>query len=150
MMALRELSHPDRETEHERIGGMLLGMDGVSAYLSVSQSWDFFQGKRVACEEGSDGFSDLFQENSMLLKENDTLRMRVKAMQETIDHLNTRVTQLLTNGVNLLLTKTGERPLVAGEGITTDLCVDRTGWYLLYIKCHFVVNINVKWIFKYI
>lgn len=52
----------------------------------------------------------------MLQKENDTLRMRVKAMQETIDHLNTRVTQLLTNGVNLLLTKTG-------EGINIALCV---------------------------
>ncbi|XP_057217624.1 kinesin-like protein KIF21B isoform X3 [Triplophysa rosa] len=69
---------------------------------------EYKAGKRVACEDGSEGFSDLFQENSMLQKENDTLRMRVKAMQETIDHLNTRVTQLLTNGVNLLLTKTGE------------------------------------------
>ncbi|XP_067288178.1 kinesin-like protein KIF21B isoform X1 [Pseudorasbora parva] len=69
---------------------------------------EYKAGKRVACDDGSEGFSDLFQENSMLLKENDTLRMRVKAMQETIDHLNTRVTQLLTNGVNLLLTKTGE------------------------------------------
>ncbi|KTG43638.1 hypothetical protein cypCar_00011662 [Cyprinus carpio] len=69
---------------------------------------EYKAGKRVACEDGSDGFSDLFQENSMLQKENDTLRMRVKAMQETIDHLNTRVTQLLTNGVSLLLTKTGE------------------------------------------
>ncbi|XP_051529001.1 kinesin-like protein KIF21B isoform X2 [Myxocyprinus asiaticus] len=69
---------------------------------------EYKAGKRVACEDGSEGFSDLFHENSMLQKENDTLRMRVKAMQETIDHLNTRVTQLLTNGVNLLLTKTGE------------------------------------------
>ncbi|XP_051957385.1 kinesin-like protein KIF21B [Xyrauchen texanus] len=69
---------------------------------------EYKAGKRVACEDGAEGFSDLFHENSMLQKENDTLRMRVKAMQETIDHLNTRVTQLLTNGVNLLLTKTGE------------------------------------------
>ncbi|XP_037388212.1 kinesin-like protein KIF21B isoform X7 [Pygocentrus nattereri] len=69
---------------------------------------EYKAGKRVACEDGSEGFSDLFQENSMLQKENDTLRMRVKAMQETIDHLNTRVTQLLTNEINLLLTKTGE------------------------------------------
>lgn len=65
------------------------------------------QGKRVAGEDGSEGFSDLFQENAMLQRENDNLRMRVKAMQETIDHLNTRVTQLLTNEINLLLTKTG-------------------------------------------
>ncbi|XP_053082982.1 kinesin-like protein KIF21B isoform X2 [Pangasianodon hypophthalmus] len=69
---------------------------------------EYKAGKRVAGEDGSEGFSDLFQENSMLQRENDNLRMRVKAMQETIDHLNTRVTQLLTNEINLLLTKTGE------------------------------------------
>ncbi|KAI5614435.1 kinesin-like protein KIF21B [Silurus asotus] len=69
---------------------------------------EYKAGKRVAGEDGSEGFSDLFQENSMLQRENDTLRMRVKAMQETIDHLNARVTQLLTNEINLLLTKTGE------------------------------------------
>uniref|UniRef100_W5KIC6 Kinesin family member 21B n=1 Tax=Astyanax mexicanus TaxID=7994 RepID=W5KIC6_ASTMX len=69
---------------------------------------EYKAGKRVAGEDGSEGFSDLFQENSMLQRENDTLRMRVKAMQDTIDHLNTRVTQLLTTEVNLLLTKTGE------------------------------------------
>ena len=45
----------------------------------------------------------------MLQRDCNTLRMRVKAMQETIDHLNTRVTQLLTNEVGALLTKSGER-----------------------------------------
>ncbi|KAM9443868.1 kinesin-like protein KIF21B isoform 1-T1 [Clarias gariepinus] len=69
---------------------------------------EYKTGKRVAGEDGSEGFSDMFQENSMLQRENDNMRMRVKAMQETIDHLNARVTQLLTNEVNLLLTKTGE------------------------------------------
>ncbi|KAL2091131.1 hypothetical protein ACEWY4_013394 [Coilia grayii] len=69
---------------------------------------EYKAGKRVVSEDGSEGFSDLFQENSMLTRENDTLRMRIKAMQETIDHLNTRVTHLLSNQVNLLLTKTGE------------------------------------------
>lgn len=63
------------------------------------------QGKRVACEDGSEGFSDLYQENAMLQRESDTLRLRVKAMQETIDHLNTRVTHLLANEVSTLLTK---------------------------------------------
>ncbi|KAI4827302.1 hypothetical protein KUCAC02_030707, partial [Chaenocephalus aceratus] len=65
-------------------------------------------GKRVAGEDGSEGYSDLCQENAMLLRESDTLRLRVKAMQETIDHLNTRVTHLLTNEVSSLLTKSGE------------------------------------------
>lgn len=63
------------------------------------------QGKRVACEDGSEGYSDLYQENAMLQRESDTLRLRVKAMQETIDHLNTRVTHLLANEVSTLLTK---------------------------------------------
>lgn len=59
----------------------------------------------MACEDGSEGFSDLYQENAMLQRENDTLRLRVKAMQETIDHLNTRVTHLLANEVSTLLAK---------------------------------------------
>lgn len=63
------------------------------------------QGKRVASEDGSEGYSDLYQENAMLQRESDTLRLRVKAMQETIDHLNTRVTHLLANEVSTLLTK---------------------------------------------
>lgn len=63
------------------------------------------QGKRVACEDGSEGYSDLYQENAMLRRENDTLRLRVKAMQETIDHLNTRVTHLLAHEVSNLLIK---------------------------------------------
>uniref|UniRef100_A0A669CRB0 Kinesin family member 21B n=1 Tax=Oreochromis niloticus TaxID=8128 RepID=A0A669CRB0_ORENI len=61
---------------------------------------EYKAGKRVACEEGSEGFSDLYQENTMLQRENDTLRLRVKAMQETIDHLNSRVTHLLANEVS--------------------------------------------------
>uniref|UniRef100_A0A665WV28 Kinesin motor domain-containing protein n=1 Tax=Echeneis naucrates TaxID=173247 RepID=A0A665WV28_ECHNA len=61
---------------------------------------EYKAGKRVACEDGSEGFSDLYQENAMLQRENDTMRLRVKAMQETIDHLNTRVTHLLANEVN--------------------------------------------------
>ncbi|KAG7477784.1 hypothetical protein MATL_G00073150 [Megalops atlanticus] len=69
---------------------------------------EYKAGKRVVGEDGAEGFSDLFQENSMLQKENGTLRMRVKAMQETIDALNSRVTQLLSNEVNVLLAKSGD------------------------------------------
>uniref|UniRef100_A0A672IAY8 Kinesin family member 21B n=1 Tax=Salarias fasciatus TaxID=181472 RepID=A0A672IAY8_SALFA len=69
---------------------------------------EYKAGKRVACEDGSEGYSDLYQENAMLQRENDTLRLRVKAMQETIDHLNTRVTHLLANEVSTLLTKSSE------------------------------------------
>ena len=70
-----------------------------------ADSFFSMQGKRVACEDGSEGYSDLYQESAMLQRENDTLRLRIKAMQETIDHLNSRVTQLLANEVSTLLTK---------------------------------------------
>ncbi|XP_068598297.1 kinesin-like protein KIF21B [Brachionichthys hirsutus] len=69
---------------------------------------EYKAGKRVACEDGSEAYSDLHQENVMLQRESDTLRLRVKAMQETIDHLNTRVTHLLANQVGALLTKSSE------------------------------------------
>ncbi|KAJ8258298.1 hypothetical protein COCON_G00173100 [Conger conger] len=69
---------------------------------------EYKAGKRVVGEDGAEGFSDLFQENAMLQKESESLRMRVKAMQETIDRLNGRVTQLLANEVNVLLAKSGD------------------------------------------
>ncbi|MBN3274807.1 KI21B protein, partial [Polyodon spathula] len=69
---------------------------------------EYKAGKRVVGEDGSEGFSDLFQENSMLQKECDTLRMRVKAMQETIDALNNRITQLLSNEICQVLAKAGD------------------------------------------
>ncbi|XP_051932196.1 kinesin-like protein KIF21B isoform X2 [Hippocampus zosterae] len=69
---------------------------------------EYKAGKRVACEDGSEGYSDLYQENALLQRENDTMRLRVKAMQETIDHLNTRVTNLLANEVSVLLSKSSE------------------------------------------
>ncbi|XP_043977332.1 kinesin-like protein KIF21B isoform X3 [Gambusia affinis] len=69
---------------------------------------EYKAGKRVAGEDGAEGYSDLYQENTMLQRENDSLRLRVKAMQETIDHLNTRVTHLLANEVSTLLTKSSE------------------------------------------
>lgn len=83
------------------------GVQSQSGSLCSSLCLLFFsvQGKRVAGEDGSEGYSDLYQENAMLQRESDTLRLRVKAMQETIDHLNTRVTHLLANEVSTLLTK---------------------------------------------
>uniref|UniRef100_A0A3B3TJW3 Kinesin-like protein KIF21B n=1 Tax=Poecilia latipinna TaxID=48699 RepID=A0A3B3TJW3_9TELE len=69
---------------------------------------EYKAGKRVAGEDGAEGYSDLYQENAMLQRENDSMRLRVKAMQETIDHLNTRVTHLLANEVSTLLTKSSE------------------------------------------
>uniref|UniRef100_G3VGI6 Kinesin family member 21B n=1 Tax=Sarcophilus harrisii TaxID=9305 RepID=G3VGI6_SARHA len=69
---------------------------------------EYKAGKRVTREDGSEGYSDLFRENAMLQKENGTLRMRVKAMQEAIDAINNRVTQLMSQEANLLLAKAGD------------------------------------------
>ncbi|XP_053881274.1 kinesin-like protein KIF21B [Malaclemys terrapin pileata] len=65
-------------------------------------------GKRVIGEDGAEGYSDLFQENAMLQKENATLRMRVKAMQEAIDAINSWVTHLMSQEANLILAKAGD------------------------------------------
>ncbi|XP_016043165.1 kinesin-like protein KIF21B isoform X6 [Erinaceus europaeus] len=69
---------------------------------------EYKAGKRVIGEDGSEGYSDLFRENAMLQKENGALRLRVKAMQEAIDAINNRVTQLMSQEANLLLAKAGD------------------------------------------
>uniref|UniRef100_A0A8C3L141 Kinesin family member 21B n=1 Tax=Chrysolophus pictus TaxID=9089 RepID=A0A8C3L141_CHRPC len=69
---------------------------------------EYKAGKRVIGEDGSEGYSDLFRENAMLQKENSALRMRVKAMQEAIDSINNRVTQLMSQEANLMLAKAGD------------------------------------------
>nr|XP_012599890.1 kinesin-like protein KIF21B isoform X2 [Microcebus murinus] len=69
---------------------------------------EYKAGKRVIGEDGAEGYSDLFRENAMLQKENGALRLRVKAMQEAIDAINSRVTQLMSQEANLLLAKAGD------------------------------------------
>nr|XP_023403965.1 LOW QUALITY PROTEIN: kinesin-like protein KIF21B [Loxodonta africana] len=69
---------------------------------------EYKAGKRVIGEDGTEGYSDLFRENAMLQKENGALRLRVKAMQEAIDAINNRVTQLMSQEANLLLAKAGD------------------------------------------
>ncbi|NXX83354.1 KI21B protein, partial [Urocolius indicus] len=69
---------------------------------------EYKAGKRVIGEDGSEGYSDLFRENALLQKENSTLRMRVKAMQEAIDAINSRVTHLMSQEANLMLARAGD------------------------------------------
>lgn len=89
------------------------------------------QGKRVIGEDGSEGYSDLFRENAMLQKENSALRMRVKAMQEAIDSINNRVTQLMSQEANLMLAKAGE----AGHTHVGLVHPVREGWVLQHCLC---------------
>ncbi|XP_073327681.1 kinesin-like protein KIF21A isoform X4 [Pagrus major] len=69
---------------------------------------EYKTGKRMAGEDGVESFSDMFHENSMLQTENSNLRVRVKAMQETIDAQRARLTQLISDQANQALSKAGE------------------------------------------
>uniref|UniRef100_A0A3B4X4W3 Kinesin family member 21A n=1 Tax=Seriola lalandi dorsalis TaxID=1841481 RepID=A0A3B4X4W3_SERLL len=69
---------------------------------------EYKTGKRMVGEDGVESFSDMFHENSMLQTENGNLRVRVKAMQETIDAQRARLTQLLSDQANQALARAGE------------------------------------------
>ncbi|XP_075884719.1 kinesin-like protein KIF21A [Nelusetta ayraudi] len=69
---------------------------------------EYKTGKRMAGEDGVESFSDMFHENSMLQTENSNLRVRVKAMQETIDAQRARLTQLISDQANQALARAGE------------------------------------------
>ncbi|XP_051979358.1 LOW QUALITY PROTEIN: kinesin-like protein KIF21B [Xyrauchen texanus] len=69
---------------------------------------EYRTGKRMVGEDGLESINDMFHENSMLQIENNNLRMRVKAMQETIDAQGARLTQLLSEQANQVLARAGE------------------------------------------
>uniref|UniRef100_T1J740 Kinesin motor domain-containing protein n=1 Tax=Strigamia maritima TaxID=126957 RepID=T1J740_STRMM len=54
-----------------------------------------FLGKRLIVD-GVESINDMYHENTMLQSENNTLRTRIKAMQETIEQLTVRNTQMLS------------------------------------------------------
>lgn len=68
----------------------------------------------MAGEDGVESFSDMFHENSMLQTENSNLRVRVKAMQETIDAQRARLTQLISDQANQALVRAGGRDHCGG------------------------------------
>ena len=60
---------------------------------------EYRQGKRLIGADGTETTNDMYHENTMLAKENSNLRTRIKAMQETIDVLtakNSQVRQFLS------------------------------------------------------
>uniref|UniRef100_A0A803XZ62 Kinesin motor domain-containing protein n=1 Tax=Meleagris gallopavo TaxID=9103 RepID=A0A803XZ62_MELGA len=69
---------------------------------------EYKTGKRIIDEEGVESINDMFHENAMLQTENNNLRVRIKAMQETIDALRARVTQLVSDQANQVLARAGE------------------------------------------
>ncbi|XP_028603537.2 kinesin-like protein KIF21A isoform X4 [Podarcis muralis] len=69
---------------------------------------EYKTGKRIIDEEGMESVNDMFHENAMLQTENNNLRVRIKAMQETIDALRARITQLVSDQANQVLARAGE------------------------------------------
>ncbi|TNM91392.1 hypothetical protein fugu_019772 [Takifugu bimaculatus] len=69
---------------------------------------EYKTGKRMVGEDGMEGINDLVHENSMLQTENNNLRVRVKAMQETIDAQRARLTQILSDQAYQVMAKAGE------------------------------------------
>lgn len=62
-----------------------------------------------------ESINDMFHENAMLQTENSNLRVRIKAMQETVDALRARVTQLASEQAGQVLARAGEWPLGPGH-----------------------------------
>jgi len=56
---------------------------------------EYKQGKRLVGDEGDEGINDMYHENKLLSKETQNLRTRIKAMQETIEHLTSKNAQLM-------------------------------------------------------
>ncbi|XP_044136148.1 kinesin-like protein KIF21A isoform X2 [Bufo gargarizans] len=69
---------------------------------------EYKTGKRIIDEDGVESINDMFHENAMLQTENNNLRMRIKAMQETIDALRTRITLLVSEQANQVLARAGD------------------------------------------
>ncbi|XP_075816507.1 kinesin-like protein KIF21A isoform X19 [Microtus pennsylvanicus] len=69
---------------------------------------EYKTGKRIIDEEGVESINDMFHENAMLQTENNNLRVRIKAMQETVDALRARITQLVSDQANQVLARAGE------------------------------------------
>ncbi|KAI2565111.1 kinesin family member 21A, partial [Homo sapiens] len=66
---------------------------------------EYKTGKRIIDEEGVESINDMFHENAMLQTENNNLRVRIKAMQETVDALRSRITQLVSDQANHVLAR---------------------------------------------
>ncbi|XP_037306945.2 kinesin-like protein KIF21A isoform X3 [Pungitius pungitius] len=96
---------------------VMVNQDKASQQISVLRTeiarlqmelMEYKTGKRLTGEDGAESFSDMFHENAMLQTENGNLRVRVKAMQETVDAQRARLTQLLSEQAGQTIARAGE------------------------------------------
>nr|CAB3259095.1 kinesin-like protein KIF21A [Phallusia mammillata] len=69
---------------------------------------EYKTGKRIVGEDGVEAYNDMFQENNMLQKENENLRMKIKAMQGTIESQNQRLVDFSATLVQSKISGDGE------------------------------------------
>ncbi|XP_049639721.1 kinesin-like protein KIF21A isoform X4 [Suncus etruscus] len=91
----------------DRASQQISALRGEIARLQV-ELMEYKTGKRLINEEGVESINDMFHENAMLQTENSNLRVRIKAMQETVDALRARVTQLASEQAGQVLARAGE------------------------------------------
>ncbi|XP_016047445.1 kinesin-like protein KIF21A isoform X4 [Erinaceus europaeus] len=92
----------------DRASQQVNALRGEIARLQMELT-EYRTGKRLINEDGVESINDMFQENAMLQTENSNLRVRIKAMQETLDAQRARLTQLLSE-------QAGQALALAGEG----------------------------------
>ncbi|TFK06884.1 matrilin-4 [Platysternon megacephalum] len=91
----------------DRASQQINGLRSEIARLQM-ELMEYKTGKRIIDEEGIESVNDMFHENAMLQTENNNLRVRIKAMQETVDALRARITQLMTDQANQVLARAGD------------------------------------------
>nr|XP_005286893.1 kinesin-like protein KIF21A isoform X8 [Chrysemys picta bellii] len=91
----------------DRASQQINGLRGEIARLQM-ELMEYKTGKRIIDEEGIESVNDMYHENAMLQTENNNLRVRIKAMQETVDALRARITQLMSDQANQVLARAGD------------------------------------------
>jgi len=68
---------------------------------------EYKQGKRMVGEDGLEAVNDMFHENRLLQTENQTMRTRLKALQETLNSLTVRNAELQAQKASQAWSKAG-------------------------------------------
>ncbi|XP_037288222.2 kinesin-like protein 31E isoform X2 [Rhipicephalus microplus] len=76
---------------------------------------EYKQGKRLVGEDGTEQVNDMFYENTMLQTENNNFRTRIKALQETVERLTVKNTELLAELATVAWVGRGDSD--NGEGV---------------------------------
>ena len=72
--------------------------------------------------DGVESINDMFHENSLLQGENDKLRSRVKALQETVDSLTSRNASLVNDRAAVILSGLNGKYFTSCQILSHDVC----------------------------